>query len=300
MAPNTMAPLAEGLRLSWPNPDSQSFQQKWTSQAYWKDAFTEVRTRQFDETAPARLVNLRTAQSGPKAGEWLLARPGLQPNVRFSNNEWQALLAFRTGASSNSPKACGGCGQQGHVHLPDHVASCHPCGLYYRHNTVRDLIANQCRESGWHTQVEVALPADPSSAATEATQLRPADIFLSNKGVHPVALDVGISHALRPSAPPAIKALAGESAVVHEDAKYKKYAAPCKSFGWIYRPLCFEATGAWGPSAFAFVRHMSKVQENKGGDVPVEVFNRLERQISTALAKGLAGMLVKGLNPLPR
>ena len=227
----------------------------------------------------------------------MIAKPSLLPEATFSNKEWQALLAFRVGASSPSAsQVCAGCGKSSLKDLPDHVLACHSCGIYHRHNLVRDVLATHCRSAGWHTQLEVALPSDLAATPDLPQPLRPADIFVSNKGAHPLALDIGISHPLRPSAPPAQKAVAGESASAHEDAKFKKYTAPCKEAGWIYRPVCFEATGAWGPSALACVRQLSRTIANKTGDRPLDVFNGLAGSISIALAKGVGSMLVKGLS----
>lgn len=210
--------------------------------------------------------------------------------IMFSNLEWVALLKFRAGVTVMSNSLCNACGQPASK-SGDHSLACASCGLWRRHNLVRDQIAALCRDAGWHSQLEVALPAEAGP------HLRPADVFLSNMGARPVALDIGVSHPLRPSAPGVVRETIGESAERHEALKLNQMSQVCSSFGWRYYPICFEATGAWGPGAAAFMRKLARNIAGRGILTPADAWSHVLNSVHLALAKGCAEMLVKGAKP---
>ena len=293
LLPEAAGKLRTALQTGgWPDRNSQSHHVQWGSQSFWADALVRRARALFDGNAPPRLVDLRTMQKAPCAGEWITARPGFS-TVVFSNSEWKSLLGMRLGFEGRSELGtCAGCGSTPLGPLTDHAISCHPCGLYHRHNLVRDTVAEMCREAGWHTQLEVGLPVPPDPGK-EA--LRPADILITNYGAKPVALDVGVSYPLRPSAPSSIRSTAGESAVRHETSKREKNLDACNKVQWLYKPLCFEAGGGWGPAAQAFLKRVAKITAIRQGRDALTVFNEIAARVSLALAKGVAGMLVKAM-----
>lgn len=137
--------------------------------------------------------------------------------------------------------------------------------------------------------MEVALPVVPPAEA-----IRPADILLPTKGAHPLAIDVGVSHPLRASAPRLVRSVAGESAARHEDDKRSAVAAKCKEYGWRFQPVCFESTGAWGPGASYFLRHTAGAIITRSGDSAQEVFAKVGGEMALTLIKGCAEMLLAG------
>ena len=173
----------------------------------------------------------------------------------------------------------------------DHALACTAAGIYRRHNKVRDTIASLCREAGWQAQLEVAIP--PGSTRPGEPDLRPADVFLPLMGPRPVALDIGVSHALRPSAPSALRDNTGESADRHEASKRQKIGHICSQIKWTYKPLCFETLGAWGPTATRFIKQIVWTTALRDGRLPGEHFSRVANIISGCLAKGSAEMLVR-------
>ena len=155
---------------------------------------------------------------------------------------------------------------------------------------MRDCLATLCREAGWATQLEVALPQE----AEGANGLRPADIFLPTRGAKPLAIDVGVSHPLRPSAPVCVREQAMESAIRHEERKLKSMLTPCRKFGWLYKPACFEATGGWGPGASAIVRSITHAMSLRDGVEGLELHQCVVARVSSHLMKGVAEMFIRG------
>ena len=192
-------------------------------------------------------------------------------------------------AISDKP-LCAACGQEAAT-SGDHALACASSGLYRRHNLVRDHVAVLCRLAGWHSQLEVGLPPEAGSNS------RPADVFLSNVGVKPVALDIGVSPPLRPSAPGLLRDVVGESADRQELSKLRSMGSVCSSFGWVHKPICFETTGAWGPGAGAFLRKLARTVATRGVYDSLAAWSLVLATIQLALAKGCAEMLLRSAGP---
>ena len=272
---------------TWPDPGGPSYIAAWGDQSAWTSSLIQSSISAFNSNAPSRLRDLRVAQSAPHAGDWLTAPPFFLPTAVFSNTEWRAVLRFRAGIPVTSSPLCAACGQAASP-SGDHFLSCPACGMWRRHNYIRDLVAALCRQAGWSTQLEVALPAEAGPSA------RPADVFIPNMGVRPVALDVGVTHPLRASAPHCVRANLGESGARQEDSKANLMQATCDRFGWHFRPLCFETTGAWGPGATAFLKKVAKTISLREGSAPIDIWFSVVARVQLALAKGCAEMLSKG------
>ena len=271
----------------WPDPGGPSFVSAWGNQSAWTACLIQASVSAFNSNAPSRLRDLRVAQSAPHAGDWLSAPPFSLPSAVFSNSEWRAVLRFRAGIPVSSSPLCSACGQAA-SQFGDHFLSCPACGMWRRHNYIRDLVAALCRQAGWSTQLEVALPVEAGPSA------RPADVFIPNMGVRPVALDVGVTHPLRASAPLCVRSTLGESGSRQEESKSALMQATCDRFGWHFRPLCFETTGAWGPGATAFLKKVAKTIALREGSAPMESWFNIVARVQLALAKGCAEMLSKG------
>ena len=148
---------------------------------------------------------------------------------------WQ-LRPASCGPPMQANSICGGCGARLDL-FGDHTVSCASCGLYARHNRLRDAFAVELRLAGVPVRTEVQLPG---------SQSRPADIFIADpESAVPTAVDVSVVHPLQLSAFSAEDA-PGTFAASRELATRTSSAAECAAAGWNFVPICAETTGAWG------------------------------------------------------
>jgi hypothetical protein len=125
---------------------------------------------------------------------------------------------------------------------------------------------------------------------------RPADLLLHTLDARPTAVDVTISHPLRLSGTPAVRAEAGVSASLAEAAKVSTSGAACEAAGWTQRPFAMETTGALGKSATKVFKRLVRQISMRSGSPPGETWSNLAQQLSVALAKGCAEMLVSSFH----
>ena len=255
----------------------------WRDQKVWSDAADQVRALRFDREASSRLAALRLLQSGPHAGSWLTALPGAGGSTAFSAAAFQVLLRFRCGIPFPARALCGGCSTVLDAY-GDHALCCTCCGLYNRHNILRDTLADEFRLAGYQVTTEEPLPG-----AGE----RPADVFLAvaADGL-PDATDVSVGHPLQLSLPLA-EVAPGALAERLERAKSAASVEACRRAGWHFTQACAETTGAWGPSARALVRKLARRQSMRCGIPLSEAASRLWRRLTVAVMQGAATMLLR-------
>ena len=142
----------------------------------------------FDAEACTRMTWLRRLQAGAHSGAWLTNLPVEKDACAiFSVAEWQALLRFRCGVPMQARSVCGGCASPLDP-FGDHALACAACGMYARHNRLRDTLAEEFRSAGQSVQLEVQLPGGSP---------RPADILLLQPDEPtPAAVDVSVVHPL--------------------------------------------------------------------------------------------------------
>jgi hypothetical protein len=245
-------------------------------------AVDEAAAHTFDAEASSRMARLRRLQSGAHSGAWLTNLPIESDGCpTFSPSEWQALLRFRCGVPFQAHALCGGCGSPLDP-FGDHALSCTACGLYARHNRLRNALAAEYSSSGQAVQLEVHLPG---------SNPRPADILLVEPDEPaPKAVDVSVVHPLHPSSVSA-EDTPGTSAASREGDKQKSSAAGCRAVGWRFSAVCAETTGAWGPGAQRCVRSLIKLRSMRRGESVAEAASSVWRRLSSAVAKGSAAML---------
>ena len=117
---------------------------------------------------------------------------------------------------------------------------------------------------------------------------RPADIFISR----PVAVDVSVVHPLG-AAQHHGPAVAGAAAEDREKAKLTQYGRDCSSAGWDFVPLVAECTGAWGHRAQSFISSLIRKQARATGEKVATVSSAVWGELSFALARASASMLVQ-------
>ena len=91
----------------------------------------------------------------------MLSRPCEVSGVRFSPEEWQALLRVRVGVPLQTAQpTCELCGSEDD-RWGDHRLCCAKRGLYRRHNRVRDLLARGAQRWAWGSRTTRALRRRP-------------------------------------------------------------------------------------------------------------------------------------------
>jgi hypothetical protein len=164
------------------------------------------------------MVRLRRYQASSHSGAWLLAPPlAKDGGTTFSPAEWQALLRFRAAIPMQARVSCGGCSTPLDI-FGDHALACASCGLYARHNRLRDALAAELVTAGIVVRTEVPLPG----AST-----RPADILVADPDdATPTAVDVSMVHPLQLSSSSA-EDIPGSFAAERETAKRATSASAC-------------------------------------------------------------------------
>ena len=178
---------------------------------------------------------------------------------------------------------CGGCASPLDP-FGDHALACAACGMYARHNRLRDALAEEFRSAGQSVQLEVQLPGGSP---------RPADLLLLQPDEPtPAAVDVSVVHPLHLSSPSA-EDTPGSFAAAREVDKQSSSAADCSRVGWRFSPVCAETTGAWGPGAQRCVRGLVKRRSMRTGEPVAESALIVWRRLASAVAKGSALMLLR-------
>ena len=169
------------------------------------------------------------------------------------------------------------------IHAGTPALCCPASGLCKQHNKVRDYFLATGRDTGWSPDFEFSLPS---------SQIRPSDILLRTFGPRPTAVDVTITHPLRPSYNIAAVnevALAAEKAEV---LKRQMYDQPCTSAGWAFKPFGMEVTGALGPSAERLIWKMVRTWSMKTGEPMPTLMPQVMTGLFLSLAKGVGESLL--------
>ena len=262
----------------------------WASQKAWSAAVHEALARAFDRESTSRLERLRILNSGAYGGYWLTNLPLEHDGCSsFTADEFQALARFRLELPFPAGQRCGGCGAQQDV-FGDHALSCHACGAYARHNLLRDALAAEYNRAGIPTKTEEFLPNGGfrlDVLASESSEARP------------VVVDVSVVHPLHLSSSPA-EVTPGSAAAQREAAKHSSEAArACAEHRWTLTAVAVETTGCWGPEAKKCNRRLARKQSMHSGVDLATVSKQLWRRLSSAVAKGVARMLLRGFQAGP-
>ncbi|KAL5509138.1 hypothetical protein EMCRGX_G004448 [Ephydatia muelleri] len=111
--------------------------------------------------------------------------------------------------------------------------------VVFRHNRLRDILAETCRRAYFSVQVEAGCNLTPDHSHS-----RPADVLISNWALEKTAAcDISVTSPLIMSEA-GITAGAAAQATEHEANDVK-----CSELGWLCIPLVVESYGAWGKEA---------------------------------------------------
>ena len=178
-----------GLQAWLSSPKSHSFSPDWCVQRWWSQCTLEQRVAQFESSAPVRLGALRRLFSAPHSGECLSVCTDPSHNRLLAPPEAQLFFRWRLGLplSANPPQLCLAC-QCPQDPFGDHTLCCSACGIYGRHNFVRDALGEELQDSGFKVSREVPIPSGGGR--------RPADLLIEALESEPLAADIGLVHPL--------------------------------------------------------------------------------------------------------
>ena len=132
------------------------------------------------------------------------------------------------------------------------------------------------------------------SATTEVTigeKSRPADVAVTGFDARPLAIDLTISHPLKPSEPRDPETVK-RHLLSREERKTSKYIAATARAGWVFTPAAFHPWGGLGPSCSTLLekvvrRFASPLSGRERGHFVDSFWQRL----SSALMRGVAQQL---------
>ena len=135
-------------------------------------------------------------------------------------------------------------------HLGHHAVTCKYGGdMVTRHNMIRDILVETCRQAHIGVKVEVG-----NNLSRDHSKTRPADILLPNWFLgRTAALDVSITSPLNPVILLEVEVSATAAAQATESRKHHPNDPKCSDLGWVCVPMVVETYGAWGKEATAII-----------------------------------------------
>ena len=133
--------------------------------------------------------------SAPHAGSWISVIPSTGLDLHLNSAECQVALRWWLGLDTSGGSLCPHCPDIALDPLGHHAASCrHGGDVVARHNHLRDIFANFCRQAHLSVRVEVGY-----GLARDHVNSRPADVLVQgwDRG-KPAAFDVTVASPLTP------------------------------------------------------------------------------------------------------
>lgn len=177
-----------------------------------------------------------------------------------------------------------------------HAAICRKGpSIVHRHDSIRDVIAEFCRQAAWSPRTEVPnlLPSDKDE------NLRPADILLprGEKGI-PIALDVTVVHPFAKKYKDKSQTGIDQTNILAEKQKNGKYFEKCKFANIHFIPITIEYFGRLGPSALRFLDKLSAGIANRMNTKLDRVRKEIQRKIAfTLLRCNARAIFIRTLSP---
>ena len=108
----------------------------------------------------------------------------------------------------------------------------------------------------------------------------------------PLAVDVTITHPLRPSSNIAAVHEVALTAEKAEVLMRQMYNQPCTSAGWAFKPFGMEVTGALSPSADRLIQKLVRTWSMKTGEPLPTLTPQVMTGLFLSLPKGVGESLV--------
>ena len=184
--------------------------------------------------------------SAPHAGSWISVIPSTGLDLHLNSAECQIALRWWLGLDTSGGSLCPHCPDIALDPLGHHAASCrHGGDVVARHNHLRDIFANFCRQAHLSVRVEVGY-----GLARDHVNSRPADALVQgwDRG-KPAAFDVTVASPLTPVTLNNASTSVGAAAYAAELRKHVANDTRCQELGWTCIPLAVETYGNWGKEA---------------------------------------------------
>ena len=188
--------------------------------------------------------------SSPHAASWLSVVPSENLGLHLDPPVFQVAIKWWLGLDTSEGSQCALCPGSTLDHLGHHAVTCKYGGdVVSRHNRIRDILVETCRQAHIGVKVEVG-----NNLSRDHSKTRPADILLPNWFLgRTAALDVSITSPLNPVTLLEAGVSATAAAQATEARKHQANDPKCSELGWVCVPMVVETYGAWGKEATAII-----------------------------------------------
>ncbi|KAL5509159.1 hypothetical protein EMCRGX_G004469 [Ephydatia muelleri] len=184
--------------------------------------------------------------SSPHASSWLTVTPSEGQGLHLDPPVFQTALKWWLGLDTAEGSICALCPDKMLDPLGHHATTCKRGGdVVFRHNKLRDILAETCRRAHLSVQVEAGCNLTPDHSHS-----RPADVLISNWVLgKTAACDISVTSPLNSNIMSEAGVTAGAAAQASELRKHEANDVKCSELGWLCIPLVVESYGAWGKEA---------------------------------------------------
>ncbi|KAL5708293.1 hypothetical protein ACHQM5_019103 [Ranunculus cassubicifolius] len=237
--------------------------------------------------ATDREIAVHQCNRAPHSMDFLLAIPIEGLGQRMQPRLFRSVLRYRLSIPMFiDHEICPTCSLKKMDIWGDHAIHCrNDIGAKYRHNLVRDVLADICNKSGVVAKKEVSV----GLSSDTGKDLRPADLLIYNwdKGKD-MCLDViGVSPFTGSGVCSFVPGIAITNAVAK---KRKKYESKCALSGYSFSTFAFTTFGELGADALVFLSRVTQAAQSLATSSKVGAF--IYHRIGFALNKGVGAQLV--------
>ena len=156
--------------------------------------------------------------SSPHAASWLSMPPCERQGLHLEPSQFQVAVKWWLGLDTSGDAQCALCPEKSLDPLGHHATTCKRGGdVVYRHNRLRDIVAESCCHAHLSVHLEVGHNLTPDHSNT-----RPADILIPHWCMgKPAALDLSVTSPLNPLTLLEAGVTAGAAAKATEERKLK-------------------------------------------------------------------------------
>ena len=240
----------------------------------------------------ARLLSI----SSPHAASWLSMPPCERQGLHLEPSQFQVAVKWWLGLDTSGDAQCALCPEKSLDPLGHHATTCKRGGdVVYRHNRLRDIVAESCRRAHLSVHLEVGHNLTPDHSNT-----RPADILIPHWCMgKPAALDLSVTSPLNPLTLLEAGVTAGAAATATEERKLKANTGKCADLGWVCVPVVAESYGAWGLTARDFFSKLGSCLATSLGKSKSVVIHELYGRLNMNLVRANATAILSRSIPPP-
>ena len=179
--------------------------------------------------------------SSPHASSWLTVIPSERQGLHLDPPVFQTALKWWLGLDTAEGSHCALCPDKMLDPLGHHATTCKRGGdVVFRHNKLRDILAETCRRAHFSVQVEAGC-----NLTSDHSHSRPADVLISNWVLgETAACDLSVTSLLNSKILSEAGVTAGAAAHATELRKHEANDAKCSDLRWVCIPLVVESYGA--------------------------------------------------------